>query len=137
MTNYLIIKGPDPAEPNRILIRKIVQINEATYAYEETRITRNEGKQPTVHTQMSKLHDVNLREDLTDREINIRGQHRAMPNVTGFSLYYRKTGYGTNHFSIVENSLWKISGNTWSQWWSNWNDRRDMSAYLRTRWVMN
>jgi hypothetical protein len=32
--------GPDPADDNRILIRKIVKINNGTYAYEETRITR-------------------------------------------------------------------------------------------------
>jgi hypothetical protein len=48
-----------------VLIRKIVQLNEHTYAYEETRITKNEGKQPKVHTQMSKLAGVNLRENIT------------------------------------------------------------------------
>jgi hypothetical protein len=94
-----------------------VQINESTYAYEETRITKNEGKQPTVHTQMSKLAGVDLHENISTQELQLRGQNRAMPNVLGFSLYYRKTGYGTNHFSIVENSLWKTSGSSWAEWW--------------------
>jgi hypothetical protein len=44
-------------------------LNERTYAYEETRITRNPGKQPTAHTQMSKLADVNLKEDVSAQEL--------------------------------------------------------------------
>ena len=53
-----------------------------------------------------------------------------MPNLLGFSLYFRPSA---NHFSIAENSLWKASGSTWSDWWQTVVDRRDMSAYLRRR----
>ena len=37
-----------------------------------------------------------------------------MPNILGFSLYFRPSA---NHFSISENTLWKASGSTWSDWW--------------------
>ena len=63
--------------------------------------------------------------------------HRPMPNLIGFSLYYRKTNSGINHFSIVENTFWKKSELAWADWWATWNDRRDLSKYLRRRWVQN
>ena len=33
-------EGVDPADPNRILVRKLVMLNEGSYAYEESRITK-------------------------------------------------------------------------------------------------
>jgi len=39
----IIFLGPDPADSNRMLIRKIIQLDEGSYAYEETRVTRQEG----------------------------------------------------------------------------------------------
>ena len=130
--------GPDPANSNRMLVRRIIQLSDSTYAYEETRVTRNkESKQPSVHTTISKIAGFDLKENVSAEEASIRGQHRAMPNVLGFSLYYRKTNSGLNHFSIVENSLWKTQGSSWSEWWQNFHDRRDMSRYLRQRWISN
>jgi hypothetical protein len=79
----------------------------------------------------------NLKEDLSPQERSIRMRFRPMPNLLAFSLYYRKTAQGANHFSIVENTLWKESGSTWTQWWSDVNSRRDISRYLRKRWLMN
>ena len=92
-----------------MLVRRIIQLSDSTYAYEETRVTRNTSgnKQPSVHTTISKIAGFDLKEHLTPEEASIRGQHRAMPNVLGFSLYFRKTNAGLNHLSIVENSLWK------------------------------
>ncbi len=78
--------GPDPADPNRVLIRKIIQINETTYAYEETRISRDQ----TVHTTLTKIAGFDMNEKLHVSEIALRNSHRAMPNVIGFSLYFRK-----------------------------------------------
>ena len=48
-----------------------------------------------------------MKEDATQKELTTRLMHRPTPNSLGFSLYYRKTDSGTNHLSIVENSLWK------------------------------
>ena len=48
-SHYTLYAGVDPANPNRALIRKVVQINPNTYAYEEVRITPGENK-PTVHS---------------------------------------------------------------------------------------
>lgn len=48
-THQTLYAGVDPADPNRALIRKLVQVNNNTYCYEETRITPGE-KTPTVHT---------------------------------------------------------------------------------------
>ena len=36
-----LFAGPDPANPSRMLVRRVIQLSETTYAYEETRITRN------------------------------------------------------------------------------------------------
>ena len=60
-----ICKGPDPADPSRILIRKIVQINDNTYGYEETTITKREGNKPAVHSKMSRIGDWDLREEVS------------------------------------------------------------------------
>ena len=61
-----MLTGPDPADPNRVLIRKVIQIGENSYAYEETRLTRsdNKTKAPEVHTVASKLHGFDLKENL-------------------------------------------------------------------------
>lgn len=111
--------GPDPADPERVLLRKIVQIGENTYAYEETRITPNpkEPKCPEVHTQMNKIHDFDFKEDVSAKELQYRGKFGIHPNVLGFSMYYRHAANGQNHFSIVENSLYKASETSWAQWW--------------------
>ena len=49
-----------------MLIRKVIQIGENSYAYEETRLTRSDSKTkaPEVHTVASKLHGFDLKEDL-------------------------------------------------------------------------
>lgn len=39
-TMWILFIGVDPADPNRILIRKLVMLNEGSYAYEESRITK-------------------------------------------------------------------------------------------------
>ena len=63
--------------------------------------------------------------------------HRAMPNVIGFSFYYRKCDMGFNHMSIVENTLWKANKLSWADWWQTYKDRRDIKAYVKGRWMMN
>ena len=84
-----------------------------------------------MHTTLTKVHGFDLNEKVSNHELNIRGMHRAMPNVLAYSLYFRPSA---GHLSIVENSLWKTSGTTWSDWWRTVMDRRDMSAYLQRRW---
>ena len=37
-----LFAGPDPADSNRMLVRKLVQIGIASYAYEETRVNRKD-----------------------------------------------------------------------------------------------
>ncbi len=53
-THQTLYAGPDPADPRRALVRKLVQVNKNTYCYEETRITPGE-KNPTVHTQLYRI----------------------------------------------------------------------------------
>ena len=129
--------GPDPADPDRVLIRKIVKLRDHSYAYEETRVTRKPNTLPDVHTIMHKLGEFDLTEDVSNHELAMRYKFHGLPNMLGFSLYYRKTGSGINHLSIVENSLWKKSGQGWSEWWKDLNDRRDIACYLRKRWLYN
>ena len=42
--------GPDPACPDRVLIRKLVELNEGSWAHEEIRVTKVAGRAPEVHT---------------------------------------------------------------------------------------
>ncbi len=131
-THRILYAGADPANPERALIRKLVQVNKTTFCYEETRITPTETV-PSVHTQLYRIKGFDVNEELTPEEIQIRGAFRPIPNVMGFSLFYKKLGLGA-HLSIVENSLWKKSGGTWLEWFQDFRDRRDMSTYLRGRW---
>ena len=129
--------GPDPADPERVLVRKILELSNGRYAYEETTITPNQDAGvPSVHTTAWKIHGWDMKEEVTQKEINTRLMHRPMPNSVAFSLYYRKTNGGTNHLSIVENTLWKPNY-SWNQMWADWNDRRDLSKYLKFRWMLN
>ena len=131
--------GPDPADPSRVLVRKIFQIGEKSYAYEETTVTPNKVVpiSPSVHTIMTKIHDWDMKEDVSTEELVYRFKYQVSPTLIGFSMYYRKAASGANHFSIVENTMWKASSVTWAQWWSDLNDRRDISNYLRNRWIAN
>lgn len=137
ISHRTLYAGVDPADPKRALIRKLVQVNTSTYCYEETRITPGE-KNPTVHTQLFRIKDFDLHENLTPEEIQIRGAFRPLPNVMGFSLFYKPVAKkGKRHLSIVENTLFKNGGGSWLEFFQDLRDRRDMAAYLRGRWVGN
>jgi hypothetical protein len=126
----------DPSDPTRALVRKLVQVNTNTYCYEEIRITPGE-KTPTLHTQLFRIRDFDLHESLSPEELRIRGQFRPVPNVMGFSLFYKGLTRGGIHLSIVENTLWKQAGGTYREWIRDFRDRRDMSAFLRKQWELN
>ena len=93
--SFILCLGPDPADPNRLLIRKIVQLREGNYAYEETTISKSNDKEdpaPRVHTTLSKVgNSFDLQEHVTNEENAMRTMYRPMPNVIGFSLYSRET----------------------------------------------
>lgn len=63
-THQTLYAGVDPADPNRALVRKLVQVNSNTYCYEEIRITPGE-KTPQVHTQLLRIRDFDLHEHLS------------------------------------------------------------------------
>ena len=131
-SNQTLYVGVDPADPNRVLVRKLVQVNNNTYCYEETRITPTDQRVPTVHTQLFRIGDFDLHEELTPEELSIRGRFRPLPNVLGYSLFYKQlSSFGFPHMSIVENSLWKQAGGTIREWLRDFRDRRDMAYYLK------
>ena len=113
----MFLSGPDPADPQRVLVRKILELRDGKYAYEETTISPTEQGVPTVHTTAYKIHMWDLKEDVPLKEITTRLLFRPQPNCIGMSLYYRKTASGTNHLSITENTLWKPNVGTWTNWW--------------------
>ena len=101
------------------------------------RITPTE-KSPVVHSQMYRIKGFDMKERLTPEEIQIRGAFRPIPNVMGFSLFYKPLSQAGNfHFSIVENTLFKKAGGTWLEWFQDQRDRRDIAAYLKCRWLAN
>jgi hypothetical protein len=132
--------GPDPADPKRILIRKVLRVNDSTYCYEESRQTPapiGSGLAPTVHTITYRVKNFDLKEHVGPEEAYIRSAHRAVPNVVGYSLFFRPLSDFGNHFSLVENSLNKASDYTWAEWFGDIQDKRDMAAYIKTRWAFN
>ena len=54
-TYKTLFAGPDPADPSRVIVRKLVQTNEKTWCFEEATITPSESGSPTVHTTMFRL----------------------------------------------------------------------------------
>lgn len=56
--------GNDPADPSRVLIRKVVLVSENLYCFEETTLTPNNDAAPTVHTKLLRLKDINMKEQL-------------------------------------------------------------------------
>ena len=138
-THRTLFAGPDPADPKRVLVRKLVQTSEKVWCFEESRISPSatEGAVPTVHTTLHRLGEINVNEALTEEELTIRLGYRAMPNVIGFSMFTRAYENATRgSYSIVENTLAK-KGDRWSTWFRDLQDKRDISAYLKMRWLMN
>ena len=56
-THRTLFAGPDPADPKRVLVRKLVQTSEKVWCFEESRISApaTEGGIPTVHTTLHRL----------------------------------------------------------------------------------
>lgn len=138
LTTVIFGIGPDPADPNRVLVRKIIQVSDKKYALEEITVTpQPETGVPSVHSQATRVHQWDMKDDVSRKEELVRLAYRPMPNVVAFSMYYRKLASGSNHFSIVENTLWKPSLGSWRNLFVDWCDRRDLSRYLRQRWLAN
>ena len=131
--------GPDPADPSRVLIRKLVQTGDATWCFEESRIAaaKTEGGVPTVHTTLHRLGDLDVKETVDDKEAKLRFAYRPVPNVIGFSLFTRAyENSRSGSFTLVENSLSKPS-QRWADWFADLQDRRDISSYLKLRWALH
>jgi len=135
----LFVVGPDPADPSRLLVRKLVQVNDSTWGYEEVTISKNSDpahaedvSKAVVHSRLSRMGNVDLFEVCSEQEKAIRQKHRPHTNLLAYSMYSRGS-----HFSIVENSLWKASGWTWMETFRDFRDRRDLSRYLYWRWTSN
>ena len=119
-THRTLFAGPDPADANRVLIRKLVQTSENVWAFEESRITAaaNEGELPSVHTTLHRLGGVNLAEHVSEEELAIRLQYRSIPNVVGFSLFTRPwAGKSGSSWSLVENTHTTQARYRWTTWW--------------------
>ena len=135
-----LFAGPDPADTNCVLVRKLVQTSDKTWCFEEARITpsETEGGNPTVHTTLHRLGWLNINEPLSDQELSTRLAYRAVPNVIGFSLFMKPYASGSSSsFTIVENSLIKGNNYRWAEWFKDLQDRRSISAYIRMRWALH
>merc|ERR1712159_753508 len=108
-THRTLYAGPDPADHNRVLARKLVQTSGNTWCFEESRVTPSEidGAQPTVHTTLHRLGNVDIKENIDTEENNFRLHFRPMPNVVGSSLFSRALSARSGHFSIIEATVEK------------------------------
>ena len=106
-THKTLFAGPDPADTDRVLIRKLVQTSDNVWCFEEARITpSHNGGNPSVHTTLHRLGWFNINEPISEKELKLRIIHRSMPNVVGFSLFTRQYEKGSSSsYSIVENTL--------------------------------
>ena len=62
----------DPEDPDKVLVRRLVQINAKVYAYEETRMAKREDGSSEVHTTLCRLGHTDIKEDIDDMEKTIR-----------------------------------------------------------------
>jgi len=76
-----------------------------------------------------------LKEKVDDHELELRGRFRPMPNVLGFSLYYRDHKNSVPHLSVIENTVNKMKADSWIEFIKDLRDKRDMSQYLKGRWL--
>ena len=138
-TYKTMFAGPDPADPSRVLIRKLVQTSDNVWCFEEARVTPSaNGGQPSVHTTVHRLGWFNVNEALSEQELALRMQYRYIPSVVGFSLFTRPwSNSRIVSWNLTENSLIKKSKATWSEWARDLQDRRDISSYLHMRWMLN
>ena len=121
--------GPDPADPNKILVKKVFRTNENSYFYEDVRL---DVKSKTAHSQAHILtHD--LKEELDEKELDIRRSYRKNYNIVGFSLFWKPLDAGKNHLSIIELTN-ETPTETWSLWKNTWLAKRDAFHYLKSRW---
>ena len=90
-----------------------------------------------MHTTLHRLGWIDINEKLDAKEASLRLQSWPVPNVIGFSLFTRSYKNSKSaSFTIVENSL-KKSNYRWTEWIRDFQDKRDISSYLRLRWLMN
>ena len=141
--------GPDPADPSRILVRRVNQLRKGEWAYEEVTVSSEDGKEvPNVHSTMHKLSHWDLYKKFSAREEAFDRNFKASPQVTSVSMFYSQTGPLRNvalmlpsfllglqgtQYTIVENCFEKEAGCTWTEWLKTHNDKRDMVWYLRQR----
>ena len=73
-THKTLFAGPDPADSNRVLIRKLVQTSDKVWCFEESRITpyEKEGGLPSIHTSLHRLGWVDINEKLDAKEAALR-----------------------------------------------------------------
>ena len=53
-------------------MRKIIELQDGKYAYEEATISPSASGVPTVHSTAYKIHMWDLKEQVTQKEINLR-----------------------------------------------------------------
>mmetsp|Transcript_7081 Transcript_7081/g.11930 ORF Transcript_7081/g.11930 Transcript_7081/m.11930 type:complete len:166 (-) Transcript_7081:158-655(-) len=132
--------GADPANPDRVLVKKLVKISDNTWCLEHSTIEagEKEGSQPTVHTQMFRLGAFDIEENITAKELHLRLLYRPMPNLLSFQLFSRASQSGRSGlFQVIENSFFKASEYRWSEWLKDFQDRRSIASYLKLRWRFN
>lgn len=86
--------GPDPADPSRVIIKRVNQIGDGKWAYEEVTLSKADGTEtePTVHSTMHKVAMWDLYRKFDAREEALLRNFKPRPCVTSFSLFYTKTG---------------------------------------------
>ena len=99
----ILYAGTDPANSDRILVRKLFQVQPQLYAYEEVRMDPLKG---TVHSQVHRIRG-DLKEETDNTEEWFRRMYRPTPNLVSYSLFWRDLGEGRKHVSIVEGPYWK------------------------------
>lgn len=94
-------------------------------------------KGPIYHATLFRLKDFDLKEAVSPHELQMRGSFRALPNVVGFSLFSRFDKDGFNNVTVVENSIYKATGQGWLEWLQDFKDRRDIASYISKQYSSN
>ena len=132
--SYRILSaGPSPEDNTNILVKKVFKTGEKQYFIEQTTFDPS-GK--TVHSIVSSLGHLDIAEDISHREDQIRKQYRVMPSVASYSLFWKQSAGTGNFFSLTE-GVHNKNFMSFTEKINNYFLRRDAFAYLKNRWVFN
>ena len=106
---------------------------------EESRISKptEEGKQPEVHSHFYRIKGFDPKEIVDRKERQLRIIYRPIPEFISYSVFMKHLENGKYTTSFIESYLHKSYRNpSWSIFFTDLRDRRDIASYVKSRFAL-